>query len=83
MPVSTNTFAFFAYISISLGVLNLFPIPAVDGGRILFALPEILFRRRIPAKFENVVNGVSFLLLLVLLIYVNVQDIVNPVNLSP
>ncbi len=82
-PAGTNTFAFFAYISISLGVLNLFPIPAVDGGRILFALPEIIFRRRIPTKFENVVNAVSFLLLLLLLIYVNVQDIVNPVDLTP
>lgn len=82
-PAGTNTFAFFAYISISLGVLNLFPIPAVDGGRILFALPEILFRRRIPTRFENIVNGISFLLLLLLLIYVNVQDIVNPVELAP
>ena len=82
-PAGTNSLAFFAYISISLGVLNLFPIPAVDGGRILFALPEIIFRRRIPTKFENVVNAVSFILLLLLLIYVNVQDIVNPVNLNP
>lgn len=83
MPAGTNTFAFFAYISISLGVINLMPIPAVDGGRILFALPEIIFRRRIPTNVENVVNAVSFLLLLLLLIYVNVQDIVNPVDLAP
>ncbi|HUF39001.1 MAG TPA: M50 family metallopeptidase [Anaerolineales bacterium] len=83
MPAGTNTFAFFAYISLSLGILNLFPIPAVDGGRILFTLPEILFNRRIPTRFENVVNAVSFLLLLLLLIYVNIQDIVNPVDLTP
>lgn len=83
MPPGTNTFAFLAYISISLGILNLAPIPAVDGGRILFALPEILFRRRIPAKFENIVNAVSFLLLLLLLLYVNIQDIINPVDLAP
>ena len=83
MPAGTNTFAFFAYISLSLGILNLFPIPAVDGGRILFALPEILIKRRIPPRFENVVNAVSFILLLLLLIYVNVQDIVNPVDLTP
>jgi regulator of sigma E protease len=83
MPAGTNTFAFFAYISLSLGILNLFPIPAVDGGRILFALPEILFKRRIPPRFENAVNAISFILLLLLLIYVNVQDIVNPVDLNP
>ncbi len=83
MPAGTNTFAFFAYISLSLGILNLFPIPAVDGGRILFVLPEILFKRRIPPRFENTVNAISFVLLLLLLIYVNVQDIINPVDLTP
>lgn len=83
MPAGTNTFAFFAYISMSLGVVNLMPIPSVDGGRILFALPEIIFRRRIPTNVENVINAVSFLLLILLLIYVNVQDIVNPVELTP
>jgi regulator of sigma E protease len=83
MPAGTNTFAFFAYISLSLGILNLFPIPAVDGGRILFTLPEILIKRRIPPRFENAVNAISFILLLLLLIYVNVQDIVNPVDLTP
>jgi regulator of sigma E protease len=83
MPAGTNTFAFFAYISLSLGILNLFPIPAVDGGRILFVLPEILFKRRIPPRFENTVNAISFILLLLLLIYVNVQDIINPVDLTP
>lgn len=83
MPAGTNSMALIAYISISLGILNLVPIPAVDGGRILFTLPEILFKKRIPAQFENIVNGVSFLLLLLLLIYVNVQDVINPVNLNP
>ncbi len=83
MPAGTNTMAFFAYISLSLGLLNLLPIPAVDGGRILFALPEILFRKRIPMRFENAVNLVSFGLLLLLLIYVNVQDVINPVEFAP
>jgi regulator of sigma E protease len=73
--------AFFATISISLGVLNLLPIPALDGGRILFTLPEIILRRRIPPQYENVINMVSFGLLLALLLFINLQDFLNPVTL--
>ena len=72
---------FFMAISISLGVFNLLPIPALDGGRILFTLPELLFRRRVPPRFENALHLVGFALLLILLIYVNVQDFINPVQL--
>ena len=68
-------------LSISLGVMNLFPIPALDGGRILFTLPEILFRKRIPAEWENMVNGVAMLLLIGLMLYVNIMDFVNPVQI--
>jgi regulator of sigma E protease len=72
---------FFMAISISLGVINLFPIPALDGGRILLTLPEILLHRRIPARFENAIHAVGFALLLILLIYINVQDFINPIKL--
>jgi regulator of sigma E protease len=73
--------SFFGAISVSLGLLNLLPIPALDGGRILFLLPEIVIRKRIPPVYENVINLVGFAMLLVLLIYVNIQDFVNPINL--
>jgi regulator of sigma E protease len=46
-----------------------------------FPVPELLFRRRVPAKYENLVHMVGFALLILLLIYVNVQDFVNPVQL--
>ena len=72
---------FFMAISISLGIINLLPIPALDGGRILLTLPEILIRRRVPANFENVIHMVGFVLLILLLIYINVQDFVNPIQL--
>jgi len=68
-------------LSISLGVMNLFPIPALDGGRILFTMPEILFRKRIPAQWENTVNGIAMLLLIVLMLFVNVMDFVNPAQI--
>ena len=72
---------FFMAISISLGIINLFPIPALDGGRILLTLPEILIRRRIPAQYENMIHAVGFSLLLLLLIYINLQDFLNPIQL--
>jgi regulator of sigma E protease len=68
-------------LSISLGVMNLFPIPALDGGRILFTLPEILFRKRIPAQWENTVNGIAMLLLISLMLFVNIMDFVNPAQI--
>ncbi len=80
-PRGINTLAFIAAISVSLGLLNLFPVPALDGGRILFTLPEIVLRRRVPPAYENLINLVSFSLLILLMIYVNVQDFVNPVSL--
>jgi regulator of sigma E protease len=74
--------ALIATLSVTLGTFNLLPIPALDGGRILFTLPEILFRRRIPTRFENTVNSVAFLLLIGLMLVVNVMDFINPVNIN-
>jgi regulator of sigma E protease len=71
-----------AMLSISLAVFNLLPIPALDGGRILFTLPEILFRRRIPYKLENVINGVAMLLLIALMIFINAMDFINPITVK-
>ena len=77
-----QTLFLIASLSISLGIFNLFPFPALDGGRILFVLPEIIFRRRVPHRFENLVHGMGMALLLMFMIYVNVMDFVNPVNIS-
>jgi regulator of sigma E protease len=65
-------------LTVSLGLLNLLPIPALDGGRILLALPELLFRRRVPTKIENYINAIGFILLLGLLIFVNLKDALFP-----
>ena len=81
-PQPTNwTLNLIGVLSISLGVMNLFPIPALDGGRILFTLPEILFHKRIPARWENTVNGIAMLLLIGLMLFVNVMDFVNPAKI--
>jgi regulator of sigma E protease len=81
VPESFNIIYFFTTITISLGVLNLLPIPALDGGRILFALPEIILRRRIPIHVQNWVNMISFLVMIGLFFYINYLDFVNPVQL--
>jgi regulator of sigma E protease len=81
LPVYLSILLFFTNISISLGLLNLFPFPALDGGRILFTLPEIIIRRRVPPEFENVIHLIGFGILLMLIIYITVQDVISPVTL--
>jgi regulator of sigma E protease len=80
-PQSLNAVWFFTTITISLGILNLLPIPALDGGRILFVLPEIIFRRRIPIEVQNMINMVSFTIMILLFFYINYLDFANPVQL--
>ena len=79
-PISLNIMRFFASISISLGMLNLLPIPALDGGRILFTLPEIVIRRRIPIEWQNVINMISITALIALFLYINLLDFTNPIQ---
>jgi len=66
-----------ALISINLGVINLIPFPALDGGRTLFVAIEGIIRRRIPMKFFNAVNLVGFVLLMVLMVVVTYKDILK------
>jgi regulator of sigma E protease len=76
-----NTIGFFATITVSLGLLNLLPIPALDGGRILFLLPELLFKKRVPQNLETLVHFVGISVLILLMLYVNIQDFTNPLIL--
>lgn len=71
-----------ASLSVSLGLFNLFPFPALDGGRIIFVLPELIFRKRVPPQFENMVHAAGMAFLLLLMIYINVMDFINPVNVT-
>ncbi|HSG25132.1 MAG TPA: M50 family metallopeptidase [Anaerolineales bacterium] len=78
IAAGTNTIWFIASISFSLGLINLLPIPLFDGGKILLALPELLFKKRVPLNLYYMLNLVSLGLVLLLMVYVNVQDFVNP-----
>ena len=77
-----RTLELLASLSISLGVFNLLPFPALDGGRILFVLPELIFRRRVSPQIENVVHGMGMAFLLLFMLYVNLMDFINPVNIT-
>lgn len=66
-----------ALISVMLAVMNLLPIPVLDGGHVLFALYEIITRRKPNEKFLEVAQTIGFALLLMLLIYANGNDILN------
>lgn len=64
-----------AIITINLGVFNLLPIPALDGGRVFFILIEIIIGRPVPQKYEAYVHAIGFLLLITLMLFVTWNDI--------
>ncbi len=66
-------------ISTALALGNLLPIPALDGGRLIFVLLEALRGRRISPERERAVHAVGFALLLGLMIYISYLDLVRPV----
>ena len=68
-----------AVINVALGFTNLLPLPALDGGRILFVLIEAVRGRRIEPEREGMVHIVGMLVLLGLMAILIVQDIVNPI----
>lgn len=76
-----NVLLFLTAITVSLGVLNLLPIPALDGGRILFVLPELLFGKRVSQQVQNAINAVGFISVILLLIYFNILDFTSPIQL--
>ncbi len=62
-------------ITVNLGVFNLLPLPALDGGRLIFLLWEGITRRRVPQKLEGIVHFVGLLLLILLMLVVSYSDI--------
>ncbi len=66
-----------ALITINLGIFNLFPIPALDGGRLMFILYEMIFRKPVPQKYESVIHTVGFVILFGFMILVAAKDILS------
>lgn len=73
-------FNLIAFITVNLGVFNLLPLPALDGGRLAFLLIELVTRRRVNPKYEGLVHGIGLLLLLGLVAVVSVQDVLRLLN---
>lgn len=71
---------FIAVISVALGFFNLLPIPALDGGRILFVLVEIVRGRPVAPEREGLVHLVGLALLLSLSVLVILNDVINPIT---
>ena len=66
---------FAALLSINLAVLNVLPLPALDGGRILFLAIEKIIRRPVPSRVEGTVHAAGFALLMILVVVITFKDI--------
>jgi regulator of sigma E protease len=67
----------FTLITINLGVFNLLPLPALDGGRIIFLLIEMVRRKPLKQEIEGTINTVGLLVLLGLMLFVTLKDVIN------
>jgi len=68
---------FIGILSVNLGVLNFLPIPALDGGRVLFLIFEKIKGRRISPELENRIHTIGFALLIILTLLVTYHDIIR------
>lgn len=75
-----SLFSIMAIISINLALINLIPVPALDGGRFLFVLIESVTRRPIKSSTANIVNSIGFVFLLALMVVVTAHDIFKMVG---
>ncbi len=66
-----------ALLTINLGIFNLLPIPALDGGRLLFMLVELITRKKIPSDKEGLVHSIGFILLIIFAIFISFKDIMQ------
>lgn len=64
-------------LTVNIGLLNLLPLPALDGGRLMFLLYEFVFRRPVKPEYEGMVHAIGFVLLLILLVIITFNDILR------
>ena len=64
-----------AYLSINVGIINLIPVPVFDGGRILLLIIEKIIGRKLNPNVETILNNIGAVLLIILMIYVAINDI--------
>lgn len=72
-----NILYLIAYLCINVGFINLIPLPAFDGGRLLFLIIEKIKGSRVSPKIENLIHSVGFILLMVLMVFITYHDIIR------
>ena len=72
-----NVLSLVILISINLGVVNLLPLPALDGGHIFLYLIEAVTRKRVPRKVEAIINFVGLVLILLLAVLISIKDLIT------
>jgi regulator of sigma E protease len=73
----TNVIFFVQVITVNLGVMNLLPLPALDGGRLFFQFIELIFRKPIPREWEGRIHFIGLALLLLLMVIITGQDLIR------
>ncbi len=66
---------FMAVLSLNLAILNILPIPALDGGRLLFLIIGKIFRKKTSMKYEQLAHTLGFMLLMLLVVVITVKDV--------
>ena len=64
-------------ITINLGIVNLLPLPALDGGRLLFLIVELIRRKPISAKYEGWIHAAGFFLLIAFMLLITFNDVLR------
>ena len=72
-----NIIYLMGYISVNVGFINLLPIPAFDGGRLLFLIIEKIKGKPVNPKVENMIHSIAFILLMILMFVISYNDIMR------
>lgn len=72
-----NLLPLMAFISINLGIFNLLPIPALDGGRLVFILFEMITKKPVPQKYESLVHTIGFVVLIGFMLLIVAKDVLS------
>ena len=75
-----NIFLLMVIITINLGVINLLPLPALDGGRFLFLVIEAIRRKPINRKYEGWIHAGGLIALLLFMAFITVQDVLRLIH---
>ena len=68
-------FMLMAMIAINIGLFNLLPVPALDGGHLFFMIPELIFRKKIPQKYESYIHAAGLIVLFGFMAIISAGDI--------